>query len=625
MSACFSLENRIARRIGVLCLAGWIFGQAPAQVVTTTYGTIEGFTEDGVVAFLGVPFAQPPVGALRWTPPQPHPGWSGIRPTQTYPPACPQKEFSPGDTVGKVVGQEDCLYLNIWTPDLNGSLPVMVFIHGGGNQQGSTAQIAGGARIYEGKNLARRGQVVVVTLQYRLGALGYLVHPGLEAESTHGKAGNYGALDQLAALLWIKENIRAFGGDPELVTLFGESAGAVNLGNLLVMPAAKGLFHRAILQSGSPRLKAYSAARNEGIAFAQKLGAAGTPEQQVAHLRTLPVDSLVKGDSNPISSGGMAQGSWQPVLDGYWFPQAPLDAMRSGEHHRVPLIVGSNSDEMSLYVPPVVTPLMLQTFVQTTIPAPYRQQVLALYPPGTTNEQARASYVALVSDLQFTAPARRLADCVSKNQTEPVWRYFFTFSHTVPVLQPYGAYHGMELFYVFNTWENTLLGSGPLFKPADDSVQRNMLRYWTHFARTGNPNAAGLVPWPPYKTDGVSDCYLEIKATPDGSMCGVRAAQSDLWDQIVGFVPCTSSADSEQEEPQGLGRVHPNPAHTRLYLSGFDDDPAVRVQFFDPLGRLWWESPAGERSFDLSSMPAGLYFVRMGGRSGSCAQWLVKQ
>lgn len=612
-------KNTLVFGLWVVAIS-WAWGQV---VVNTAQGAVQGLVQDGVYAFLGIPYTRPPVGAFRWAPPEAPLGWSGVRLAQVFPPACPQKEFAPGDTVGKAIGQEDCLYLNVWTPDLSGRLPVMVFVHGGGNQQGATGQVSGGARLYEGKNLAKRGGVVVVTLQYRLGALGFMVHPGLEAESAWGKAGNYGALDQVAALQWVQQNIEAFGGDPARVTVFGESAGAVNVGNLLVMPAAQGLFHRAILQSGSPRLKDYATARAEGVAFAQKLGAAGTAAQQVAYLRALPADSLVSGDSSPIAGNGLTRAPWQPVLDGYWFPQSPFEAIQSGQHHRVPLLVGSNSEEMSLYAPAVVTPQMLQAFVQATIPPFYRPQVLAAYPPGTTNEQARAAYVALVSDLQFTAPARRIADCISKNQTEPVWRYFFTFRHTVPLLQPFGAYHGMELFYVFNTWENATLGSGPLFRPADDSMQQNALRYWTNFARSGNPNGPGLVGWPRYESP--ADCYLELKATPDGSRCGVRTLESDLWDQIIGFVPCKSSRSADASNGgQGLWVLSPNPTAGRLYLNG-PDDPEVRLQVFDALGRLQWTSAAGEVSFDLTNLPAGLYLARISSRRSSQLQWVARQ
>lgn len=608
----------------MLTMGLWLYTMAigHTQIVNTTYGAVQGLTQDGVSSFLGIPFASPPVGPLRWKPPIPHPGWTGVRSAQVYPPACPQKTFSPTDSVGTVVGSEDCLYLNVWTPNLSGSLPVMVFIHGGGNQQGSIGQSLLNTRIYEGKHLAQRGQVVVLTVQYRLAALGNLVHPGLEEESTYGKAGNYGTLDLVAALQWVQQNIERFGGDPKRVTLFGESAGGVNTGNLMAMPAAEGLFHRAIIQSAAPRLKAYAVARLEGVDFAQKLGATGTPAQQVAYLRALPPDSLVRDDVSPISSGGVAQGSWQPVQDNYWFPQAPLDAMRGGQHQPMPLIIGSNSEEMSLNVPPVFTPLMLQAFVQSTIPAPYRQQVLALYPPGTTNEQARASYVALVSDAQFTASTRRVANCVSKNQTQPVWRYFFTFRHTVPSLAPYGAYHGMELFYVFNTWENTLFGSGPLFSPADDSVQQLMVRYWTNFARTGDPNGQGLTSWPRY--EGNTDCYMELKATPNGQFCGLRTAQCDLWDQIAGFLPCASISNDEAEATASWWLLYPNPAQERLHLHG-STDPSVQVELFDVWGRWQWTSSPGARLFDLSAQPCGLYLARIRSAGGLHTQWVIRQ
>ncbi len=593
-----------------------------AQVVQTTSGAVRGFTEDGVDIFLGIPYASPPVGALRWASPVPPSEWADTLWALAYPPACPQKQFSQGDTIGTVVGDEDCLYLNVWTPSLQGRRPVMVFIHGGGNQQGSTDVKALGAYLYDGKNLAQRGDVVVVTVQYRLGALGNLVHPGLEAESPYGKSGNYGVQDLMLALRWVRQNIAGFGGDTARVTLFGESAGGVHVGNLMIMPAAAGLFHRAIIQSASPRLKAYEAARNEGIAFAQQLGASGSLEQQVAHLRALPPDSLVQADVRPISSGGIVQSPWQPVHDGYWFPQMPLHAVQSGQHHRVPLMIGSNSDEMSLSVLAGVTPAMLVAFVQAFIPAPYQQQALALYPPGTTNEQARASYVALVTDLQFTAPVRRVAECVSKNQEEPVWRYFFSFRHTVPALAPYGAYHGMELFYVFNTWENTILGSGPFFSPADDSVQRHLLRYWTNFARTGDPNSLDAPLWPAY--EGTQDCYIDLKASPDGSQCGLRTEQCNFWDQVVDFLPCLTSAYGEANAAAPLWTLFPNPTPGLVRIDG----PAaeeVHVRLFDLSGRLLWEEQSSRRSFDLSALPPGTYLVRISSQQSAHATVVVRQ
>ncbi|MBK7970248.1 MAG: carboxylesterase family protein [Bacteroidetes bacterium] len=219
-----------------------LFYTAGAQVVNTQFGQVQGSLNGTVNQFLGIPFAKPPVDSLRWKAPlNPNP-WSGVLVTNNFAPECPQKKFNHGSTADTIIGNEDCLYLNIWSPQLTGSLPVMVFIHGGGNQQGSAGEVNGGTQMYFGKNMSERGNVIVVTIQYRLGPLGFLVHPGLEPENPNNVSGNYAVLDQILALNWIQNNIAAFGGDPSRVMIFGESAGGLNVGNLLTSPLATGLF-----------------------------------------------------------------------------------------------------------------------------------------------------------------------------------------------------------------------------------------------------------------------------------------------------------------------------------------------------------------------------------------------
>ncbi|TNF40822.1 MAG: carboxylesterase, partial [Bacteroidetes bacterium] len=224
-----------------------------AQIVETQFGKIQGKKNGNVFEFLGIPFAKPPVDSLRWKAPQNPESWPGILQTTDFAPVCPQKRFAQGDTTFSIEGKEDCLYLNIWTPEIDANnLPVLVFIHGGGNQQGGASQTSGNTMIYSGKNMAERGNAVVVTIQYRLGPLGFLVHPGLDAENANTKSGNYAVFDQILALQWIQNNIESFGGNPSKVMIFGESAGGVNVGNLLTTPLANGLFHRACIQSASP-------------------------------------------------------------------------------------------------------------------------------------------------------------------------------------------------------------------------------------------------------------------------------------------------------------------------------------------------------------------------------------
>lgn len=594
-----------------------------AQVVQTQFGPIQGAQNGGVVQFLGVPFASPPVNDLRWKAPEDPTPWGSTLQTTAFAPACPQKLFQQGDTTSTLIGNEDCLYLNIWTPQTGqGNRAVMVFIHGGGNQQGSANEVNGGTQMYFGKNMAERGDVVVVTIQYRLGALGYMVHPGLEEENNNSLSGNYGAMDQILALQWVKNNISNFGGDTTKVMIFGESAGGVNVGNLLTSPLAAGLFQRACIQSAAPVISTYANSVNKGIQFVNSYSlATGTNAQKIAYMRSLPADSLTAKSTSPLQ-GGVVQSNWQPTIDGYVFPSSPITVFQSGTFNKVPLMIGSNSEEMSLSAPQVVTPAMVNLLVSTMVPAPYQAQVLALYPPGTTNAEARQSYIGILSDMQFTVTTRRTAECVSNNQLEPVWRYFYTHKHTIAALQPYGSYHGMELFYVFNNWENATLGQGVLFKPADDSTQNAMLSYWTNFAKTGNPNGNGLVAWPEFFTG--ADCYLEIKATPNGSLCGIRTAKSDLWDDVVGFPGCTSSAlDEDAITPFTL---YPNPASNMVIINWTNPEP-VNLRVFDMSGRQVISLNKINSGYNLptAGLADGLYLLQVISGKNISTQKLVVQ
>lgn len=594
-----------------------------AQVVQTQFGPIQGTQNGGVVQFLGVPFAKPPVGDLRWKAPENPEAWNTTLNTTAFAPACPQKLFQQGDTSSTLVGNEDCLYLNIWTPQTGaGNRAVMVFIHGGGNQQGSANEVNGGTQMYFGKNMAERGDVVVVTIQYRLGALGYMVHPGLEEENNNSLSGNYGSMDQILALKWIKNNIANFGGDTTRVMIFGESAGGVNVANLLTSPLAAGLFQRACIQSAAPAISTYANSVNKGTQFVNSYSlATGTNAQKIAYMRSLPADSLTAKSTSPLQ-GGVVQSNWQPTIDGYVFPGAPITVFQSGTFNKVPLMIGSNSEEMSLSAPQVVTPAMVNLLVSTTIPAPFQAQVLALYPPGTTNAEAKQSYVGILSDMQFTVNARRTAECVSNNQAEPVWRYFFTQKHTLAQLAAFGSYHGMELFYVFNTWENATLGQGILFKPADDSTQNVMLSYWTNFAKTGNPNGNGLVAWPEFFTG--ADCYLEIKATPNGTQCGVRTAKSDLWDDVVGFPGCTASAIDE--DAVGGFMLYPNPASNQIAIN-IDTTEPFNLAVFDMSGRQVASLNNVSNGYVLNTavLADGLYLVQVVTDMGNTTRKLVIQ
>jgi len=578
-----------------------------AQVVETQFGKIQGKVNGNVYEFPGIPFAKPPVDMLRWKAPQNPESWPGILQTTEFAPVCPQKCFTQGDTTFTIEGDEDCLCLNIWTPDVGaGDLPVLVFIHGGGNQQGGASQTSGKAQMYSGKNMAERGNAVIVTIQYRLGPLGFLVHPGLEAENTNHVSGNYAVLDQILALTWIQNNIALFGGNPSKVMIFGESAGGVNVGNLLTTPLTKGLFQRACIQSASPVINAYRDSRDKGIAYVDSFTTSGSDIGKIEYMRTLPADSLLHFATSPLENG-IVQMNWQPVVDKYIFYDFPKRIFESGNYNKVPLIIGSNADEMSLSAPQTVLPLMVTALIKKSVPAQFQEKAFELYPPGTNTEEARKSYIGILTDAQFTVNAGRTAQCISLNQTEPVWRYFFSHKHTLPQLETYGSYHGMELFYVFNNWENTLLGSGFLYKPEDEAVQNAMLNYWVNFAENGNPNGENLENWPQYQSS--TDCYLEIKATPIGSECGLRTAQSDLWDNVTGFAGCAGTVNLQINYNQPIIHFYPNP-NNGIFWFNLNDIDDFEVVVYNSSGQKI-TVPVYSRQLDLRNQKGGIYFIEI--------------
>ncbi len=590
---------------------------AQAQVVTTEFGQIQGSNNGAIKQFLGVPFAKPPVDELRWKAPENPDSWAGILNTTDFSPVCPQKKFEQGGTGDTIIGEEDCLYLNVWTPAIGvGTRPIMVFIHGGGNQQGSASEENGGAQMFFGKNISERGDAVVITIQYRLGPLGFLVHPGLDEESPTGTSGNYAVLDQILALKWVKHNGHLFGGDTTKVMIFGESAGGINVGNLMSTSLANGLFDRACIQSAAPTVAQYSVVQSGGVDFVDTYISTGTNAQKITHMRNVSSDSIVMNETSPLA-GGAVQLAWQPTIDNVVFTQTPQQQFESGTFNHVPLIIGSNSEESSLSAPQTVTPGMVTLLKNSVIPAPMMAEGNVLYPSGSNNTEARESYVGILTDGQFTATTRRTARCISSNQTEPVYRYFFTHKHTVSMLEALGSYHGMELFYVFNTWEDATLGSGPFFAEEDDSVQQNMLHYWVNFARNGDPNGAGLVNWPTYES--VSDCYLEIKATPNGTQCGLRTDKSDFWDEAISYIGCGSL---ELAEVDNAFTVYPNPASTVLNISNFS--PSEHYLIYSAQGQLLRKGQMkGEISID--TLDSGAYFLVVDGVSGQRVTTFIKQ
>lgn len=453
---------------------------AAQPLVRTADGVLAGKAERGVEAYLGVPYAAPPTGALRWRAPQPARGWTGQRDASRFGPACYQdvsRGFGPytAEFVAPAPVSEDCLLLNVWKPaGARRKLPVLVYIHGGAFAGG-----AGHVPIYDGAALARRG-MVVVTINYRVGVFGFLAHPGLTAE--HDGSGNFGLLDQVAALRWVRANAARFGGDPARVTIAGESAGAASVNDLQVMPSARGLFARAVSISGSsmaidtPTLASGEA---DGTALAQKLGAAS-----IADLRSIPAEQLIAA-TRFVPGAGPRRLVYVPHVDGMVLPADPADpaAQRAS---RVPLLTGFNGAEMTDLT--VRTPAALEAALRARYGS-FADKLLALYPHGTDAE-AQASN-ALVARDRYMAGLLIWAEGRRQHGAAPIWLYRHDWPYpAVRGGQEWGAFHSASLPYVFGT-----IGQGDRqFGPADRKLSERWQAVIQRFAATANPALPGR-PW----------------------------------------------------------------------------------------------------------------------------------
>jgi len=502
-------------------------------IVVTDRGAVRGQQVAETWAFLGIPYAAPPVAELRWRAPKPHACWDGVRDATQWAPACMQAD----PKTGQAVGAEDCLVVNVWTPadaTPEKPLPVMFFVHGGGNIQGSSGEtIAGGARLYDGAYLASHARAVVVTANYRLGALGYLAIPELAAESPDGVSGNYGILDLIRALEWVRDNIRAFGGDPARVLLFGESAGAVNTCVLLASPLAKGLFHAALMQSGGCSVPLAASALQGSEQFVAKTPCAGV-EDRLACLRGLSAEQVTLALPGHIALGDVdfnpdQSVKYGPHVDGHVLPAPPLDRISSGEHNHVPFMIGSNADEVEQAIGVKVSSV---EEYEAAVAAAFAfwgdavaNAVLRAY-PAADFESPQKALVAIVTDLKFTCPARAIARAVQRAQAEPVFRYFFTRRPAV-ANGDLGAVHGIELMYLFHT-----LTKVPLYIPAqaDLDLADAIIGYWGRFAAAGDPNGDGAPEWPSY--DSQKDTHLVLDSPPRAGE-GVRTERCDFWDALL--------------------------------------------------------------------------------------------
>ncbi len=475
------------------CLAaplGWA-GEHPPQIKVDT-GTIAGKTEGPVRAFLGIPYAAPPVGELRWKPPAPATKWSGVREAVNFGARCMQGPIY-SDMVFRDVGpSEDCLTLNVWTPAQATAkkLPVMVWIYGGGFQAGSTSEPR-----QDGEFLAQRG-VVVVSVNYRLGVFGFFVLPELAAESGHDSAGNYGLMDQAAALAWVHRNIAVFGGDPDNVTVFGESAGASSVSALMASPVAAGLFVKAIGESGSAFAKATSpmktlAQREESDAnFAKaSLGSASLKDLRAISAQKVLDAALKKED---------AELRFSPSVDGYFLPESVSAIFAAKRENKVSLLAGWNHDEetLSKSAPAEPTPeQQLRAKAEKQFPDGI-EQFMRLYAAASPTE-AKRSLNDFLSDDPRAWSMWKWLECAAAEGKKPVYRY--RFDRSLPsTTDPagLGAYHSGEIEYVFGALDSK---AGIPWTAEDRALSELMQKYWTNFARNGDPNGEGLPVWPVYR------------------------------------------------------------------------------------------------------------------------------
>lgn len=472
-----------------------------AAIVATRYGLVEGNCEEGEYVFRGIPYAAPPVGALRWGAPQPPASWRNVRQAKTFGSIAPQNPMlgieALADFAAAEPQAEDCLYLNIWTPGADSARrPVMVWIHGGAFLVGSGSQ-----ETFRRNTLVRRGDVVLVTINYRLGALGFISL----REITRGKipaTGCEGLLDQIAALSWVGENIEAFGGDPGNITLFGESSGAMSIGTLMGMPAARGKFHKAILQSGGAGTVGLP---RESVAAAGRfLDILGLKRGDTESLRALPVGRILSAQQKLNALTNSVDGRitpFPPVLDGMSMPEIPIRAVEGGSAAGVPTIAGTNLDEFKLFN------VIDRSFrnmdeegmvrrLEPIIPEEHLSSLIEIYRKARRGrgEDAGAGDIltAIQTDYMFRIPALRLVEAQCANG-QPAYNYLFAWKS--PRLKGrFGACHTLEIGFVFGNRDERFCGAGP----DADALSQKMQDAWTAFARTGDPSCESLGGWEQY-------------------------------------------------------------------------------------------------------------------------------
>jgi para-nitrobenzyl esterase len=503
-------------------------GDAPFGArVTVESGVVEGVSAGDVLSFKGIPFAAPPIGDRRWKAPQPAATWTGVRQADAYGHDCMQLPFPSDAAPLGTPPDEDCLVLNVWRPAAAAAakLPVMVWIYGGGFVNGGSSPA-----VYDGSAFAKRG-LVFVSFNYRVGRFGFFGHPALTKETPDAPLGNYGYLDQIAALAWVKKNIGAFGGDAANVTIFGESAGGGSVFMLMTSPLARGLFHKAIVESGGgraggfgpPRLLHHAGPNGEpsgeavGVAFAKKNGIEGEDAAALAALRKLPADTLVSG-LNLMSMGQAADTYPGQMIDGRIVVETAEQAFRAGRQAKVPLVIGANDAELAFFTPP---PAQVDAML-----APFgaeKDAVVAAY--GSKEALGKA----WMSDNVMVEPARMMARLHAAAGL-PTWQYRFSYVATSLRGKVAGALHATEIPFVFATVKTKYAADAS----ADDvAMGETANAYWATFAKTGTPAAQGQPAWPAYTA--ASDTILDFAT-------GGPVAKADPWKARLDLVEKAAAA-----------------------------------------------------------------------------------